>query len=149
PETIHLMLEAERRAYADRTQHIGDQDFYDLHLAMLTSVDYARQRFSYFDPEQASHSSEIGAGRLPAESAQTTHFSVMDKHGNAVSLTITLNSSYGNKIVVEGTGILLNNEMDDFSAKEGVANQFGLLGREANAIEPGKRMLSSMSPTIV
>lgn len=149
PETIHLMVEAERRAYADRTQHMGDPGYYDVPVAMLTSEDYAHQRFSDFDPERASRSSDIGAGRWPAESPQTTHFSVMDKHGNAVSLTTTLNSSYGNKIVVEGTGILLNNEMDDFSAKEGVANQFGLLGREANAIEPGKRMLSSMSPTIV
>src|SRR5690606_13723621 len=94
-------------------------------------------------------SSRIGPGHWPEESPQTTHFSVMDKWGNAVALTTTLNSSYGNKIVVEGTGILLNNEMDDFAAKPDVANQFGLTGREANAIQPGKRMLSSMSPTIV
>ncbi|MGQ9424580.1 gamma-glutamyltransferase [Gilvimarinus sp. F26214L] len=149
PEAIHLMVEAERRAYADRTQYLGDPDYVEVPLAMLTSEQYARQRFEDFDPRRASDSDDIGAGRWPEESPQTTHYSVMDKWGNAVSLTTTLNSSYGNKIVVEGTGILLNNEMDDFSAKPNVANQFGLLGREANAIEPGKRMLSSMSPTIV
>jgi gamma-glutamyltranspeptidase/glutathione hydrolase len=149
PGAIHLMVEAERRAYADRTQHLGDPDYYDVPLAMLTSKEYARKRFSDFDPKRASDSREIGAGSWPEESPQTTHFSVLDKWGNGVALTTTLNSSYGNKIVVEGTGILLNNEMDDFAAKRNVANQFGLLGREANAIEPGKRMLSSMSPTIV
>lgn len=149
PGAVHLMIEAERRAYADRTQHMGDPDFFDVPLKMLTSKEYARQRFSDFDPKKAADSNDIGAGSWPEESPQTTHFSVLDKWGNGVSLTSTLNSSYGNKIVVEGTGILLNNEMDDFSAKKGVANQFGLLGREANSIEPGKRMLSSMSPTIV
>lgn len=149
PGAIHLMVEAERRAYADRTQHMGDPDYFDVPLAMLTSEEYARKRFSDFDPKRASRSSDIGAGKWPEESPQTTHFSVLDKAGNGISLTTTLNSSYGNKIVVEGTGILLNNEMDDFSAKPNVANQFGLLGREANSIEPGKRMLSSMSPTIV
>lgn len=149
PGAIHLMVEAERRAYADRTQYMGDPDYVDVPLAKLTSKEYARERFSDFNPEQASDSKDIGAGTWPEESPQTTHFSVMDKWGNGVALTTTLNSSYGNKIVVEGTGILLNNEMDDFSAKKNVANQFGLLGGEANAIEPGKRMLSSMSPTIV
>ncbi len=148
-ETIHLMVEAERRAYADRAQHLGDPDFYNVPLAMLTSKEYAKTRFQDFDPNKASLSTEIGAGSLPEESPQTTHFSVMDGKGNAVALTTTLNSSYGNKIVAEGTGILLNNEMDDFSSKENEANQFGLLGKSANAIEPGKRMLSSMSPTIV
>jgi gamma-glutamyltranspeptidase/glutathione hydrolase len=149
PGAIHLMVEAERRAYADRAQHLGDPDYHEVPLAMLTSEEYGRQRFSDFNPKRASESSEIGAGNWPEESPQTTHFSVLDKSGIGVSLTTTLNSSYGNKIVVEGTGILLNNEMDDFAAKRDVANQFGLLGREANAIEPGKRMLSSMSPTIV
>jgi len=148
-DTIHLMIEAERRAYADRAQHFGDPDFHQVPLNMLTSKDYARLRFQDYDPKKASISSEIGAGNLPQESPQTTHFSVMDNKGNIVALTTTLNSSYGNKIVAAGTGVLLNNEMDDFSAKENVANQFGLLGKSANAIEPGKRMLSSMSPTIV
>lgn len=149
PGAIHLMVEAERRAYADRTEHMGDPDYFEVPLARLTAKEYARERFSNFDPQKASDSEEISAGSWPEESPQTTHFSVLDKWGNGVALTTTLNSSYGNKIVVEGTGILLNNEMDDFSAKKNVANQFGLLGREANAIEPGKRMLSSMSPTIV
>lgn len=149
PETIHLMVEAERRAYADRAQHLGDPDYVDVPLAMLIDPEYARERFSDFDPERATPSSQVGPGHWPEESPQTTHFSVMDQWGNAVALTTTLNSSYGNKIVVEGTGILLNNEMDDFAAKPGVANQFGLTGRDANAIEPGKRMLSSMSPTII
>lgn len=148
-ETIHVMVEAERRAYADRAEYLGDPDYVDVPLARLIDPEYARQRFSDFDPERATRSSEVGPGHWPEESPQTTHFSVMDKWGNAVSLTTTLNSSYGSKIVVEGTGILLNNEMDDFSAKADVANQFGLIGRDANAIEPGKRMLSSMAPTIV
>ncbi len=149
PELVHLMIEAERRAYADRAVHLGDPDFYSVPLANLTSKEYAKTRFADFDPNKASRSADIGAGSLPEESPQTTHFSVMDKDGNAVAITTTLNSSYGSKIVVPGTGILLNNEMDDFSAKEDTANQFGLIGRSANAIEPGKRMLSSMSPTIV
>lgn len=149
PETIHLMVEAERRAYADRAQYLGDPDYVDVPIAQLIDREYARERFADFDPERATPSSRIGPGHWPEESPQTTHFSVMDKWGNAVALTTTLNSSYGNKIVVEGTGILLNNEMDDFAAKPDVANQFGLTGREANAIQPGKRMLSSMSPTIV
>ncbi|MEX1032196.1 MAG: gamma-glutamyltransferase [Cellvibrionaceae bacterium] len=126
-----------------------DPDYFDVPLAKLTAKGYARERFSNFDPKKASRSSDIGAGTWPEESPQTTHYSVMDKWGNGVALTTTLNSGYGNKIVAEGTGILLNNEMDDFSAKRDTANQFGLLGREANSIEPGKRMLSSMSPTIV
>lgn len=149
PETIHLMVEAERRAYADRAQYLGDPDYVDVPVARLIDPEYARQRFSDFDPERATPSSEVGPGKWPEEAPQTTHFSVMDKWGNAVALTTTLNSSYGSKIVVEGTGILLNNEMDDFVAKPDVANQFGLTGGDANAIEPGKRMLSSMSPTII
>lgn len=148
-ELIHLMLEAERRAYADRAQHLGDSDYYDVPIEMLISKDYARTRFSDFDRHNASDSAQIGAGSWPVESRETTHFSVMDNVGNAVALTTTLNSGYGNKIVAAGTGVLLNNEMDDFSIKKDTPNQFGLLGREANSIEPGKRMLSSMSPTIV
>jgi len=143
------MVEAQRRAYADRAEHMGDPDFYPVPLAMLTSKDYAQYRFSDFDPQQASDSEDIGAGTWPAESTETTHYSVMDKDGIAVSVTTTLNLGYGNRIVVPGAGFLLNNEMDDFSAKPGAPNAYGLLGDEANKIEPGKRMLSSMTPTIV
>jgi gamma-glutamyltranspeptidase / glutathione hydrolase len=149
-KAIHLMIEAERRAYADRAEHLGDSDFYDVPLDMLVDKKYAQSRFSDFDINKASSSEAIFAGAAPEqESMETTHFSVIDKSGTAVSFTTTLNSSYGNKMVVPGTGILLNNEMDDFSIKPNTANQFDLIGREANAIAPGKRMLSSMSPTIV
>ena len=148
-EFIHLMVEVERRAYADRTQHLGDMDFYPVPLQQLVSMEYASNRMANFDPARASRSDDIGPGSWPAESPETTHYSVLDAAGNAVALTTTLNSGYGNKIVVSGGGFLLNNEMDDFSIKENTANQYGLLGREANSIEPGKRMLSSMSPTIV
>ena len=149
-KAIHLMIEAERRAYADRAEHLGDSDFYDVPLGMLVDKEYAQNRFSDFDINKASSSEAIFAGAAPAqESMETTHFSVIDKSGTAVSFTTTLNSSYGNKMVVPGTGILLNNEMDDFSIKPNTANQFDLIGREANAIAPRKRMLSSMSPTIV
>ena len=150
PAAAHLMIEAERRAYADRAEHLGDPDFYDVPAAMLVDKRYARQRFADFDADAASVSEAIGAGALwPAESPETTHVSVLDAAGNAVAYTTTLNLSYGSKIVVTGAGFLLNNEMDDFSAKANTANSFGLLGREANAIAPGKRMLSSMTPTIV
>ena len=149
PATVHLMIEAERRAYADRAEHMGDADFYDVPLGMLMAKDYARQRFADFDPESASRSEAIGAGGWPDESPETTHVSVMDGAGNAVAYTTTLNLGYGSKIVVAGGGFLLNNEMDDFSSKPGVPNSFGLIGAEANAIEPGKRMLSSMTPTLV
>ncbi|OFE11897.1 gamma-glutamyltransferase [Pseudohongiella acticola] len=148
-DTIHLMVEAQRRAYADRAEHMGDPDFYPVPLAMLTDKAYARERFSDMNPEQASRSEDVGAGNWPAESTETTHYSVMDKNGIAVSVTTTLNLGYGNRIVVPGAGFLLNNEMDDFSAKPGAPNAYGLLGDEANKIEPGKRMLSSMTPTIV
>ena len=148
-ETIHLMVEAQRRAYADRAEHMGDPDFYPVPLAMLTDKDYARQRFLDFDPEKSSRSEDIGSGSWPMESMETTHFSVMDKNGVSVAVTTTLNLGYGNRIVVPGAGFLLNNEMDDFSAKPNEPNAYGLLGDEANKIEPGKRMLSSMTPTIV
>ena len=145
----HLMIEAQRRAYADRAEHLGDTDFYDVPLAMLVDKDYARHRFADFDPDVASKSADVGAGDWPEESPETTHVSVMDAAGNAVAYTTTLNLGYGAKIVVPGAGFLLNNEMDDFSSKPNTPNSFGLIGGEANAIEPGKRMLSSMSPTIV
>ena len=118
-------------------------------IETLISKDYARERFSDFDPNKASVSADIFAGVAAKEGLETTHASVIDAMGNAVAYTTTLNLSYGSKIVVRGAGFLLNNEMDDFSAKENSPNAFGLLGREANAIEPGKRMLSSMTPTII
>ena len=150
PATLHLMIEAERRAYADRAQHLGDPDFYQVPAAMLVDKRYARQRFADFDPAAANASAHVGAGApWPAESPETTHVSALDAAGNAVAYTTTLNLGYGSKIVVAGGGFLLNNEMDDFSAKENTANAFGLLGGEANAIAPGKRMLSSMTPTIL
>ncbi len=150
PAAAHLLIEAERRAYADRAEHLGDPDFHDVPMAMLTDKKYAAARLADFDPERASRSADVGAGgRLPDESTDTTHVSVLDGAGNAVAYTTTLNLAYGSKIVVSGAGFLLNNEMDDFSAKPNAPNSFGLIGREANAIAPGKRMLSSMTPTVV
>lgn len=146
---IHALIEAERRAFADRSQHLGDADFYPVPLATLTSKAYAQQRFADFNPDKASETAKIVAGNLPHESPETTHYSVMDDQGYAVAVTTTLNLDYGNKIVVEGAGFLLNNEMDDFAIKPGYPNSFGLVGSKANAIAPKKRMLSSMSPTIV
>ncbi len=149
-KTVHLMTEAERRVYADRAQHLGDADYYPVPVEELLDGDYLRNRMSDFDPAVAKPSSSIEAGQFTfAESEETTHFSIIDTEGNAVSITTTLNASYGSKTVVSGAGFLLNNEMDDFSAKPGVPNLYGLVGAEANAIEPGKRMLSSMTPTIV
>lgn len=147
--TVHAIIEAERRAYADRAEHLGDTDYYPVPVHELISKNYAKMRFADFDPHKASLSSDIGAGEIPYESPDTTHASIMDAAGNAVAYTTTLNLSFGTKMIAPGTGVLLNNEMDDFSAKENVANFYGLLGRRANAIEPGKRMLSSMTPTIV
>ncbi len=147
-DAIHAMVESARRAYADRSRHLGDPDFYDVPLDTLVSKTYAQRRFADFDPAQATLSRDIKPAEI-AEGQDTTHFSVMDGDGMTVALTTTLNAVYGNKIVVPGAGFLLNNEMDDFSVKPGVANLYDLIGDEANAIEPGKRMLSSMSPTIV
>ena len=147
---IHLLTEVERRAYADRAEHLGDPDFWDVPLSLLTSKEYARQRINDLRLNEATPSGDVSAGQqLPAESPETTHYSVIDRLGNAVSVTTTLNFSFGCGIIVEGAGFFLNNEMDDFSAKPGVPNAFDLLGNEANAIAPGKRMLSSMTPTIV
>jgi gamma-glutamyltranspeptidase/glutathione hydrolase len=148
-ETLHLMIEAQRRAYADRAEYLGDPDFVDVPAAQLVSKEYARLRFNDFDPARATDSSSIGAGAWPTESLETTHFSVADSMGNAVSMTTTLNRSFGNRIVVPGAGFLLNNEMDDFSSKPDTPNSYGLIGRDANEIAPNKRMLSSMAPTIV
>ncbi|NOZ03769.1 MAG: gamma-glutamyltransferase [FCB group bacterium] len=147
---IHLLTEVERRAYADRAEHMGDPDYWDVPLEMLTSKTYAKNRVQNISFSRATPSSEIFAGDPTAyEGRETTHYSVADQFGNAVSVTTTLNTSFGCGIVVEGAGFFLNNEMDDFSAKPGIPNVFGLVGKEANAIQPGKRPLSSMSPTIV
>ena len=148
--TIHLMAEAMKRAYADRSFYLGDQDFVHIPLQGITSKAYAAELRKNIDTNKATASTTIAPGKpQPYESDETTHFSIADKFGNAVSNTYTINFSYGSGIVVEGAGFLLNNEMDDFSAKPGAANAYGLLGGEANKIEANKRMLSSMSPTIV
>jgi gamma-glutamyltranspeptidase/glutathione hydrolase len=149
-DTIHLMAEAMKRAYADRSEYLGDPDFVDVPVKALTSKDYAAKIRDGISLNRATPSATIKPGKLaPYESDQTTHFSIVDKDGNAVSNTYTLNFSYGSGMTAAGTGVLLNNEMDDFSAKPGVPNAYGLIGGEANAVEPGKRPLSSMSPTIV
>jgi gamma-glutamyltranspeptidase/glutathione hydrolase len=149
-QTIHLMAEAMKRAYADRSMYLGDEDFVKVPLKGLTSKKYAAALREGIDTKKATPSETIAPGKpLPFESNETTHFSIVDKYGNAVSNTYTINFSYGSGIVVEGAGFLLNNEMDDFSSKPGVPNAYGLIGGEANKIEPNKRMLSSMSPTIV
>ncbi len=149
-ETIHLMAEAMKRAYADRSEYLGDPAFYDVPQAQLISKDYAADIRAGISRSRATPSEEIKPADLtPYESDQTTHFSIVDKDGNAVSNTYTINFSYGSGMVADGTGVLMNNEMDDFAAKPGVMNAYGLLGGDANAVEPGKRPLSSMSPTIV
>jgi gamma-glutamyltranspeptidase/glutathione hydrolase len=148
--TVQLMVEAERRVYADRSKYLGDPDFYKVPVDSLLRPLYLEQRMSSFNWNAATPSSTIKAGTFKGyESDQTTHFSIVDKAGNAVAITTTLNGSYGSKIFVGGAGFLLNNEMDDFSAKAGTPNMYGLIGGKANSIEPGKRMLSSMTPTIV
>jgi gamma-glutamyltranspeptidase/glutathione hydrolase len=146
---VQVMVEAERRVYADRASHLGDPDFYKVPQKHLIKPDYSKDRMSTFNWNKATLSSDIKAGNVPVESEETTHFSVVDRQGNAVSITTTLNGGYGSKVFVKGAGFLLNNEMDDFSVKPGAPNMYGLLGGEANAIQPGKRMLSSMTPTIL
>ena len=149
-EFVHLLTEVQRLAYADRAIHLGDPDFWPNPIPMLTSKTYAKERLALISMDSATRSTEIAAGKnLPQESIETTHYSVMDKEGNVVGITTTLNMSYGSKKVVDGAGFLLNNEMDDFSSKPGTANAFGLVGYKANAIQPFKRPLSSMSPTLV
>ncbi|MDT8886686.1 gamma-glutamyltransferase [Aquirufa sp. LEPPI-3A] len=148
--TIQLMIEAERRVYADRAKWLGDPDFVNVPLAQLLDASYLAKRMSTMNFNQASKSSDVAAGDFPGyESPETTHYSIVDQDGNAVSITTTLNNSYGSKVFVGGAGFLLNDEMDDFSAKAGVPNSFGLVGSQANEIQPRKRMLSSMTPTIV
>ncbi len=152
PETVHLVVEAERRVYADRAEFLGDRDFVDIPVNKLISKEYADMRAKDIDPLKATPSNQITYGdvtKLKDESGETTHFSIVDKDGMAVAVTTTLNGGYGSYLVVEGAGFLLNNEMDDFSSKPGTPNIYGLLGSDANKIEPNKRMLSSMTPTIV
>ena len=147
---IHLLTEIERRAYADRAEHMGDPDFWEVPVSMLVSKEYAFERIQNISMEKATKSLIVKAGDpLAYESRETTHYSVIDKNGNAVSVTTTLNTGFGCGVLVEGAGFFLNNEMDDFSAKPGSPNIFGLIGNEANAIQPYKRPLSSMTPTIV
>ncbi len=149
-KTTHLMAEAERRVYADRAKHLGDADFYPVPINDLLDDTYIKNRMSDFINIKATSSSDVDGGEIATlESEETTHFSIVDTEGNAVSITTTLNASFGSKTVVSGAGFLLNNEMDDFSSKPGVPNFYGLVGAEANAIAPEKRMLSSMTPTIV
>jgi gamma-glutamyltranspeptidase/glutathione hydrolase len=148
--TVQLIVEAERRAYADRAAHLGDPDFYPVPATKITEESYLKTRMSTFNWAKASTSADISAGEVaPVEHEETTHFSIVDRDGNAVSLTTTLNGSYGAAVVVKGAGFLLNNEMDDFSVKPGSPNMYGLVGGEANAIAPQKRMLSSMTPSIL
>lgn len=143
---IHLLAEIEKRVFADRADYLGDPDFSDVPVAQLTAPDYLKQRAAEIDPTSISATEQVRPGLEPR---QTTHFSIVDADGNAVSNTFTLNWDFGSGVVVTGAGFLLNDEMDDFSSKPGVANAFGVVGSDANAIEPGKRMLSSMSPSIV
>ena len=150
PQAVQLMVEAERRAYADRAEYMGDADFFKVPEKELTDDAYIKKRMEDFIPGKAGNSKDIQPGKLLLkESEETTHLSVIDKDGNAVSVTTTLNNSYGSKTVIGGAGFFLNDEMDDFSIKPGVPNLYGAVGGEANAIAPGKRMLSSMTPTIV
>ena len=148
-ESIHILAEVMKRAYADRSKYLGDTDFYKV-PSSLTSKDYAKSLNAFISKDKITPSDEISAGNpFPYESPDTTHFSVMDSFGNAVSNTYTLNFSYGSGMMIPGTGMLINNEMDDFSSKPGTPNGYGLLGSEANAIEGNKRQLSSMTPTII
>lgn len=145
----HLLVEAMRRAYRDRALYLGDSDFVDVPVARLTSVAHAKKLIADIDPDKASASEVLNDDGRDAAGNHTTHFSIIDRQGNRVSATLSINYPFGSGFVVPGTGILLNDEMDDFSAKPGVPNAYGLIGAEANAIQPGKRMLSSMSPTII
>ncbi|TKC88041.1 gamma-glutamyltransferase [Trinickia terrae] len=151
PQYLHLTAEIEKRVFADRAQYLGDPDFYKVPVAQLIDDPYLAMRASEVNPAKPSDTKSVlaGLGTSMPEKAETTHFSVVDKWGNAVSNTYTINGYFGSGVVAEGTGVVLNDEMDDFSAKPGVANMFGVVGSDANAIEPGKRPLSSMTPTIL
>jgi gamma-glutamyltranspeptidase/glutathione hydrolase len=149
-KAVQLTAEVMRRAYADRAEYLGDSDFYHVPVDSLLNDGYLAGRMADFRTDSAGSSDFIGAGlNAIRETYETTHISIIDEAGNAVSITTTLNGNFGSKVIVDGAGFFLNNEMDDFSAKPGVPNMFGLVGKEANAIQPGKRMLSSMTPTIV
>ncbi|OUU47179.1 MAG: gamma-glutamyltransferase [Flavobacteriaceae bacterium TMED68] len=149
-KAIQLIVEAERRSYSDRSKYLGDPDFSKIPYNQLISNKYLNNRMNSFSFDLASESKDIQAGKIPwTESEETTHYSILDQSGNAVAVTTTLNGSYGSKVFVEDGGYFLNNEMDDFSIKPGFANMFGLIGSEANSIKPEKRMLSSMTPTII
>jgi gamma-glutamyltranspeptidase/glutathione hydrolase len=149
-KTIQVITEAERRAFADRNAYLGDPDFIKIPVKKLLDSTYLQRRMKDFSFEHASKSSLVQMGEIPiSESKQTTHYSIIDATGNAVSATTTLNDNYGSKIYCEELGFFLNNQMDDFSAKVGVPNLYGLTGSEANSIAPGKRMLSSMTPTVI
>jgi gamma-glutamyltranspeptidase/glutathione hydrolase len=147
-KSVQLMVEVERRAYADRAEHLGDPDFWKVPVKTMLSEEYLNKRMQDYSPDKAGVSTQVKAGVIP-ESEETTHLSIIDAQGNMVAVTTTLNGGYGSKTVVGGAGFLLNNEMDDFSIKAGVPNMFGALGGDANAIVPGKRMLSSMTPTLM
>ncbi len=148
--TVQLMIEAERRVFADRAKWLGDPDFIKVPVKPLLDTSYIKSRISSIDFTKATLSSDISAGQFPGyESPETTHYSIVDTEGNAVSITTTLNNSFGSKVFVGGAGFLLNDEMDDFSAKAGAPNIYGLIGSKANEIQPMKRMLSSMTPTII
>ncbi|WP_268033652.1 gamma-glutamyltransferase [Algoriphagus sp. PAP.12] len=150
PEYIQVLVEAERRAYADRNFYLGDPDFVDIPVDELLDENYLKERMSSFSMEKATKSEDIAEGKIAfAESMETTHYSIVDQEGNAISVTTTLNGAYGSKVYIDELGFFMNNEMDDFSSKAGEPNMFGLIGAEANSIAPGKRMLSSMTPTIV
>ena len=145
---IHLMAEIEKRVFADRAEYMGDPDFVTVPVSQLINTHYMTQRAKQVNPKSISNTEQVKPGLDNGEKLQTTHFSIVDKWGNAASNTYTLNGWFGSAVVVQGTGIILNNEMDDFSSKPGVANQFGVVGKDANAIEPNKRPLSSMTPSI-
>ncbi len=149
-ESMHLMIEAERRSYADRSHFLGDPDFVSVPQAHLIDPSYTTERMQNFSKDKATPSSQVSHGDIiVVESDETTHFSIVDKEGNAVSVTTTLNGAYGSKVFIDELGVFMNNEMDDFSSKPGTPNMFGLTGSEANSIAPKKRMLSSMTPSIV
>jgi gamma-glutamyltranspeptidase/glutathione hydrolase len=147
--SVHAIAEAERRAYSDRAEYIGDSDFWNVPILEMVNEEYLATRMTGFNAKKVTSSEAIAAGEPRVESEETTHLSIVDSEGNAVSITTTLNTNFGSKVVVSGAGFFLNNEMDDFSAKPGVPNFYGLVGNEANAIQPQKRMLSSMTPTII
>ncbi len=146
--SVHLMAEAERRAYADRAEHMGDPDFWKVPVTQITTPAYLKDRMKSFNPDKATPSSTVAAGQVK-ESEETTHYCIVDAEGNAISVTTTLNDSYGSRTVVAGAGFILNNEMDDFSVKPGAPNLYGAVGGKANAIAGNKRPLSSMTPTII